>query len=92
MLNKVREKGIAVKQFTTDRNMQIRKDLKEYEQQIYHQFDLWHFSKNIKSKLIAADKNSSCTASQKWTKSIINHFCWACTTSEGMNNCCEKNG
>ena len=63
--------------------MQIQKCLKEAEPQINHQFDAWHFSKNIKSKLTAAGKKSSCTALKKWTKSIINHFWWACATSEG---------
>ena len=80
MLNEVREKGIVVKQLTTDGHIQIQKCLKEDEPQIDHQSDAWHFSKNIKSKLIAASKKSSCTTLQKWTKYIINHFWWACTT------------
>ena len=63
--------------------MQMWKYLKEDEPQINHQFDVWHFSKNIKSKLTATGKKSSCTALQKWTKSIINHFWWACAISEG---------
>ena len=56
MLNEVREKGIVVKQLTTDGHMQIQKCLKEDEPQIDHQSDAWHFSKNIKSKLIAAGR------------------------------------
>ena len=80
MLNEIREKGVVVKQLTTDRHMQIPKYLKENEPQIDHQFDNWHFSKNIKSKLIVAAKKSSCTALQIWTKFIINHFWWACAT------------
>ena len=56
-LNEVIGKGIVVKQLTIDRHMQIRNYLKEDEPQIGNQFDVWHFSKNIKSKLIAAGKN-----------------------------------
>ena len=83
MCQRKEKKGIVVKQLTTDRHMQFRKYLKENEPRIAHQFDAWHFSKNIKSKLIAAGKKFSCTALHKLTKSIINHFCWACVTSEG---------
>ena len=39
--------------------------------------------KYYKSKLIAAGKKSLRPALQKWAKSIINHFWWACATSEG---------
>ena len=82
MLNKVRGKGIVVNQLTTDRDMQIWKYMKEDEPQINHQFDVWYFSKSIKSKLIAVDKKSFCAALQKWSKSIINLFLWACATSQ----------
>ena len=81
-LNEVREKGIVIKQLTTDRHMQIRKYLKEDEPQIDHQFDVWHFLKNTESKVIAAAKKFSCTALQKWIKSIVNHW-WTCSTSGG---------
>ena len=82
MLTKVRGKGIVVNQLTTDRDMQIWKYMKGDEPQINHQFDVWYFSKNIKSKLIAVDKKSFCAALQKWSKSIINLFLWACATSQ----------
>ena len=81
-LNEVREKRILVKQLTTDRHMQVREYLKEDGPQINYQFDVQHFSKNIKNKLIAAGKKFFCTALQKLTKSIINHFWWAYATSE----------
>ena len=81
-LNEVREKRILVKQLTTDRHMQVREYLKEDGPQINYHFAVQHFSKNIKNKLIAAGKKFSCTALQKLTKSIINHFWWAYATSE----------
>ena len=62
--------------------MQVREYLEEDGPQINYQFDVQHFSKNIKNKLIAAGKKFSCTALQKLTKSIINHFWWAYATRE----------
>ena len=82
-LHEIKENNLVIRQLTTDRHIQIRKYLREEEPQINHQFDVWHFAKNIKVKLLAAGKKSSCIALQKWTKSIINHFWWACGTSEG---------
>lgn len=58
-LNQVREKGVVEKQLIIDRPMQTRKYMKQDDPQIDHQFDVWYFSKNIKSKLIAAAKRSS---------------------------------
>ena len=81
-LNEVRQKRILVKQLATDRHMQVREYLKEDGPQINYPFDVQHFSKNIKNKLMAAGKKFSSTALQKLTKSIINHFWWAYATSE----------
>ena len=57
--------------------------MKEEESKITHQFDVWHFAKNIKKKLHAVGKKKSCSILQKWIKSISNHFWWACATSRG---------
>ena len=48
-----------------------------------HQFDVWHFAKNIKKMLLAACKKSSCKILEKWIKSIGNYFWWSCATCEG---------
>ena len=57
--------------------------MREEESKITHQFDVWHFPKNIKKKLHAVSKKKSCSILQKWIKSISNHFWWACATSRG---------
>ena len=70
-LNEVREKQIVIKQLTADRHAdsEILKRGQTTKQQ-----SVWHFSKNITSKLIGEGKKSYCTALQKQTKFIINHF------------------
>ena len=82
-LKSLKDEGIISEQITTDRHVQIRKYLKEEEPKITHQFDVWHFTKNIKKKLLAASKKSSCKILEKWIKSIGNHFWWSCSTCVG---------
>ena len=50
---------------------------------IYHQFDVRHFCKNIKQKLNTVPKKASCNDLHPWIKSIAHHFWWACSTCEG---------
>ena len=81
-LKSLKGEGIIPEQITTDRYVQIRKHLKEEESNITHQFDVWHFAKNIKKKLLAASKKSSCKILEKWIKSIGNHIWWYFATCE----------
>ena len=81
-LRLLKNQGIP-EQITTDCHIQIRKHLIDQELGIIHQFDMWHFIKNIKKNLLAACKKSSCKIIEKWIKSIGNYFWWACATCEG---------
>ena len=83
VLNTVRDSGISMDQITTDRHVQIKKYMREEEPDICHQFDVWHVSKNIKKKLLAASKKKSCEDLHTWIKSISNHFWWSCATCNG---------
>ena len=65
-LTSSKDQGINPKHITTDRHAQIRKYMREEEPN--HQFDVWHFSKNIKKKLLAAGKKESCKIIGKWVK------------------------
>ena len=71
---------LYVKQLTTDRHVQIKKYMREQEKEIDHQFDVWHFSKSIKIKLLHASKRKRCEQLKPWIKSICNHLWWACAT------------
>ena len=82
-LRLLKNEGIIPEQITTDRHIQIRKHLRDQEPGIIHQYDVWHFLKNIKKKLLAASKKSSCKIIKKWIRLIGNHFWWACATCEG---------
>ena len=78
----LKNEGIIPEQIATDRNIQIRMHLRDQEPGTVHQFDVWHFAKNIKKKLRTASKKSSCKIIEKWIKSIGNHFWWACAMCE----------
>ena len=82
VLNNLENENVKINQIATDRHMQIRKYMREEQPNIQHQFDVWHFCKNIKTKLLAASKKKSCAPLLKWMKSICNHFWWACATCE----------
>jgi len=79
-LNFLKKEGIMPDEVTTDRHTQIRKYIREQEPDLSHQFDVWHFVKNIKKKLLEASKKASCRELKKWMKSITNHLWWACAT------------
>ena len=79
----LKNQGINPEQKTTDRHKQIRKYMREEEPTINHQFNVWHFVKNIKQKFLAASKKSSCKIIEKWIKAIGNHFWWSCATCNG---------
>ena len=51
-LQMFKDENITPTQIITDRHTQIRKYTRKKEPGINHQFDVWHFVKNINKKLI----------------------------------------
>ena len=74
VFNETKDENIKISQLTTDRHVQIKKYMREKEKEIDHQFDVWHFSKSIKTKLLNACKKKSCEELKPWIKSICNHL------------------
>ena len=83
VLNRLKNEKIKTEMLTTDRHSQIRKHMPEEEKNIDHQFDVWHFCKNIKEKLNAVFKKASCNDFCPWIKSVAHQFWCACSTFEG---------
>ena len=79
-MNVLIDVGITISSITTDRHKSIRKILREKYPEILHQFDVWHFAKNISKKLRAKAKLKRHISLQPWVKSIINHLWWSCAT------------
>ena len=83
VINSLINNGITINSIVTDRHTQIRKFLKDHLPNILHQFDVWHFCKNIKKKLCSRAKLKKHEDLQGWIKSITNHFWWSCATCKG---------
>ena len=83
VLGKVEALGVKVKSLVTDRHQGVTKYLCEEKSEIEHQYDIWHFSKNVKKKLVQAAKKKDCAIINDWIKAIINHFWWCCKSCDG---------
>ena len=83
VLKKVESMSVKVKSIVTDRHQGVTKYLREEKKSIIHQFDIWHFTKNIKKALLKAAKKKDCEIINDWVKAIINHFWWCCKTCGG---------
>ena len=82
-LNRLKNENIKIVMLTTDRHSQIRKHMRDKEKKINHQFDVWHFCKNIKQKLNTVSQKASCNDLRPRIKSVAHHFWWACSKCEG---------
>ena len=65
----MKQKNLKVDQLTTDQHLQIKKYLREQEEGIDHQFDVWHFT------LLKVLKKKDCEELRPWIKYICNHLC-----------------
>ena len=74
--------GFVVNTVATDRNKQVAKLIRTEHTEIVHNYDPWHFSKNIKSKLRPLAKRKACKIIQEWIKPIGNHLFWCAETVE----------
>ena len=70
----MKRKQLKTKLLTTDHHCQIKKYMRGEEEDIYHQFHVWHFCKSVKIKLLNAAKKKACEDFKLWIKSICNHF------------------
>ncbi|XP_038136201.1 uncharacterized protein LOC119780282 [Cyprinodon tularosa] len=48
---------------------------------IHHSWDIWHGSKNLNKKLVAAGQQKGCAGLLAWSRDICNHFWHCCKTS-----------
>ena len=83
LLNKFSNIGLIISSLTTDRHSQVRCYMKKEKPDINHQFDIWHVSKSIKTKLSDKAKKAGCRELKTWLKAILNHFWWSCASCKG---------
>ena len=64
--------------------------MREERKDVKHQYDIWHFTENIKKALLKAAKKKNCDIINRWIKGIINHF-WCCSRCGGNYQQLQEN-
>ena len=83
LLNWFEEIGLKIRVLVTDRSRAVRKTLiKEYKY-IKHEFDPWHYVKNIKNKIYSFSGRKDCKILLLWQKSVINTIWYALADNKG---------
>ena len=77
------EQHVKVSVVATDRHVSISSEMEKNRKEIHHQYDVWHFSKNIR-KCLAEKAKLKCHADLlPWIQSISNHLWWCAASSGG---------
>ena len=82
-LEKVFDADIPVKVVATDRHVSVNKEMDRNHPDLIHQFDVWHFAKNIRKRLSEKAKLKQYADLQPWIQSITNHLWWSSATCNG---------
>ncbi|XP_068112152.1 uncharacterized protein [Hyperolius riggenbachi] len=82
-VDRIREEKYDVHMIGTDSHPGIKKIMRSDYNDINHQFDLWHYSKSIKKKLLNASRPAGCEIILDWIGPILNHFYWCSRTCKG---------
>lgn len=75
-LHQIKQDGLKPKALATDRHLMVTSIMKKDHKEINHQFDVWHFIKNIIKRLTTKAKLKSCSELTAWISSIKNHMWW----------------
>ncbi|XP_044132576.1 uncharacterized protein LOC122925115 [Bufo gargarizans] len=80
VMDRIIAQGSKIKIFASDRLVSIRKKMRTDYSMINHQFDVWHYAKSPKKKLINASKLKFCKEITPWVDKIVLHFWWCIKT------------
>ncbi|XP_014676345.1 PREDICTED: uncharacterized protein LOC106816275 isoform X2 [Priapulus caudatus] len=87
---KILSSGVSIKTFVTDRHTQIKKFMRDDQQEITHYFDIWHVGKAIMKKLDKLAKKKCNRQLTSWVRSVVNHLYWAAASSGGRAEECRE--
>lgn len=77
----INDEKLKIESFVTDRHTAIGAMMNSDFSDVYHAFDIWHMAKSLVKQLTACGKKH--VKVKLWTRSIINHFWWACKECKG---------
>lgn len=76
------QNDIQVIEVITDEHLQISALMKKDYSQIKHSYDVWHGTKNLTKKLVAAGQERENRLLLPWIKDIVNHFWYSSKKTE----------
>ncbi|XP_044141617.1 uncharacterized protein LOC122931608 [Bufo gargarizans] len=82
VMERVKNNGFDICVFVSDRHVSIQKLMREVYTDIDHQFDIWHYAKSIKKRLIKASNGRAGKDLKPWIEKIVNHFWWCVKTCD----------
>lgn len=83
VLVRVLAEEIPLDVLATDRHISVNKEMDKNHQDICHQFDVWHFAKNIKKRLAEKAKLKRHADLLPWVQSVSNHLWWCAASCGG---------
>jgi hypothetical protein len=75
--------GLKIHTLATDRHTGVQSLMKQNYPEINHQFDVWHFAKNITKKLRRKSQKKEATELIPWIRCINNHLYYSSQTCCG---------
>lgn len=80
-MDRLVDSGFDVAMFSSDGHVGIRKMLRVDYPGINHQYDVFHYFKSLRKKVIRASGNHHCKDIIPWVEKIYSHFWWCIRTS-----------
>ena len=74
--------GLKIDTLATDRHIGVQSLMKNKYPEINHQFDVWHFAKNVTKRLHLKAQKKDAAELMPWIHSVSNHLYW-CSQSCG---------
>ena len=74
---------LSIHQLATDRHPQITSFMQKHYPSVAHQYDIWHVSKGVSTKLAKQGKQKACQSLLPWIPSICNHLWWCASFCHG---------
>ena len=74
--NHIKDCGLKIDVFVSDRHKGIAKWIKESEKNTDHYNDIWHVNKSINKQVFKASKEKGCEVLKDWLEGIRSHLYW----------------
>ena len=83
LMHRLQTAKLNIATIITDRSPQVKALMKKAYANVNHQFDIWHFVKNVSKKIRKASKKKGCQILLEWLPAISNHLWWSASSCNG---------